>query len=82
MANKITAEELANDLNCVSSEMEYGHTVNQWKLLSDSAEMLLKQAEEIAELKFRIAFLEEKAILVEPLDDSHYPFRALLKVIK
>ena len=82
MIKQMTAEELANDLKCASSEMEYGHTVSQWELLSDSAEMLIKQSEEIAELKFRIAFLEEKAVIIEPLDDSHYPFRALLKVIK
>lgn len=79
MINEMTAEELANDLNCASSEMEYGHTVSQWELLSDSAKMLLKQAEEIAELKFKVAFLEDKAIMVQPLDDSHYGFRAFLK---
>lgn len=78
----MTAEELANDLNCASSEMEYGHIVSHWELLSDSAEMLLKQKAEIEELKIRVAFLEEKSVMIEPLDDSHYPFRAFLRLEK
>lgn len=39
----------------------------------------LKKDQEIVELKLKLAFLEEKALMIEPLDDSHYPFRAFLK---
>ena len=41
--------------------------------------MLRQQQAEIEALKKHVAFLEDKAIMVEPLDDSHYPFRAILR---
>jgi hypothetical protein len=44
-------EELAVNLDAASSDMEYGYVVSDWKLLSDSAEMLRNQAEEISNLK-------------------------------
>ena len=43
--------------------------------------MLLKQEAEIVELKLKLAFLEEKALMIEPLNDSHYGFRKFLKQI-
>lgn len=47
----MTAQELAVELDAASSEMEYNYVVNDWKLLSDSAEMLRQQALEITGLK-------------------------------
>ena len=47
-ANKALA--LASELDAASSEMEYNHVVSDWKLLSDSADMLRSQEKYINRL--------------------------------
>ena len=44
------ALELARELDCASSEMEYNHVVSDWQLLSDSAAMLRSQEKYINRL--------------------------------
>ena len=44
---KNTAIKLADELNLASSEMEYNYVVQDWKLLSDSADMIRKLVEEL-----------------------------------
>ena len=46
----MNAQGLATDLDAASSEMEYGHIVSDWKLLSMSADLLRKQEQEIKNL--------------------------------
>lgn len=48
---KDKALKLAAELDVASSEMEYNHVVDDWKLLSDSADMLRQQHDEIIGLK-------------------------------
>ena len=43
----MNAYELATTLDCSSSDMEYGYAVTDWKLLSDAANMLRHQADQL-----------------------------------
>lgn len=47
----MNAKQLADELDVASSEMEYNHVVDDWKLLSDAAKMLRQQQAEIEVLK-------------------------------
>jgi len=47
----MNANDLADELDAASSDMEYNYHVSDWKLLSDAAEMLRQQAEQINNLK-------------------------------
>jgi chromosome segregation ATPase len=47
----MNVNELADELDAASSEMEYNHIVSDWKLLSDSATMLRQQQAEIEALQ-------------------------------
>ena len=47
----MNAYELAIKLDACSSDMEYNYVVNDWKLLSDSADMLRHQADYIKHLE-------------------------------
>ena len=49
--SQMNAQGLAKDLDVASSEMEYGHIVSDWKLLSMSANLLRHQDEQIKRLK-------------------------------
>ena len=50
----MNANELADELIVASSEMEYNHIVDDWKLLSDAATMLRQQQAEIEALKLQL----------------------------
>ena len=50
----MNARELADELIVASSEMEYNHIVDDWKLLSDAAKMLRQQQVEIESLKLQL----------------------------
>jgi hypothetical protein len=52
----MNAKELADSLDSASSDMEYNYVVQDWKLLSDSAEMLRQQADRIKELEKYVGF--------------------------
>jgi len=57
--DKPTAYELAGQLKLESSQMEYGYVVDDWKLLLDAAEMLVKQQAELTEAGHMIGVLRE-----------------------
>lgn len=56
----MNANELADELVIASSEMEYNHIVDDWKLLSDAAIMLRHQANEIIKLKLEWQYMAQK----------------------
>ena len=62
---KEEALELANELVIASSEMEYNHIVNDWKLLSDSADMIRKLVAELEEVTRQSSDVSSK-----PLSDE------------
>ena len=72
----MNALELANELPSV--ENHYTEPEDEI-LISQVATMLRQQHAEIEALKENIKWLEGKCLIVKELDDSQYPFRAILR---
>ena len=67
---QMNANELAGQLQIESSNMEYGYVVSDWELLSDAADLIVKQAYEIEELKTTVRSLFEDFIDIREESDS------------
>ncbi len=70
----IYGEQAANMLRQQAERIE-----RKQELIREQTALLVKQNNRIAELEKQVAFLEKKCLMIKPLDDSNYPFRALLK---
>ncbi len=70
----IYGEQAANMLRQQADRIE-----RKRELIREQTALLVKQNNRIAELEEQVKFLEEKCLMIEPLDDSHYPFREILK---
>ena len=82
----MNACELAEIMEIHDGSQIWEHGLEIANMLRQQADKLHKyelrnqeQIKRIAELEKQVKFLEEKCVMVEPLDDSHYPFRKILK---
>ena len=69
----MNANELAIELEHYLKGEEYDRLV--WEI----PDLLRQQQAEIEALKEKLKWLEDKCLMVPELDDSHYPFRAILR---
>ena len=75
----MNANELADELDGFLKEQEQLPWGTKQVYLDQAATMLRQQQAEIEALKEKLKWLEDKCLMVPELDDSHYPFRAILR---
>ena len=72
----MNANELADEFN---ADNIFWNEDNLRHWGTQAATMLRQQQAEIEALKEKLKWLEGKCLMVQELDDSHYPFRAILR---
>lgn len=66
----MNANELADELDVASSEMEYNHVVDDWKLLSASATMLRQQQAKLEQFGLAESIIKQQELQIQDLKDE------------